>query len=173
MKASKTTFGNLLDFWAGLRGKGASRENGLAELPLRSELFSRAQMEQHGKSLASLHRLSLGRAPGRLLTRLAENEGILIGVRDLVEEAVKANRRISPAGEWLLDNFYLIEEQIRTAKRHFPTGYSRELPRLLDGPSAGISMTSAGNSPVASRLFAMDFPSRTPCAASRIASLIL
>ncbi len=53
-------------------------------------------------------------------------------------EAVKANRRITPAGEWLLDNFYLIEEQIRTAKRHLPKGYSRELPRLLNGSTAGL-----------------------------------
>ncbi len=52
--------------------------------------------------------------------------------------AVTATRRIAPAGEWLLDNFYLIEEQIRTAKRHLPKGYSRELPRLLNGPSAGL-----------------------------------
>jgi hypothetical protein len=43
-----------------------------------------------------------------------------------------------PAGEWLLDNFYFIEEQIRTAKRHLPKGYSRDLPRLLNGPSAGL-----------------------------------
>jgi len=51
---------------------------------------------------------------------------------------VTANRQITPAGEWLLDNFYLIEEQIRTAKRHLPKGYSRELPRLAHGPSAGL-----------------------------------
>ena len=82
--------------------------------------------------------LSLGRAPDQLLTRLAENEGVLIGACNLLTAAVKANRRIAPAGEWLLDNFYLIEEQIRTAKRHLPKGYSRELPRLLNGPSAGL-----------------------------------
>jgi cyclic beta-1,2-glucan synthetase len=138
LKTSKTIFRNLLDFWEGLRRKHGAREYGLAEPPLRSELFSRAQMEQHGKTLAGLHRLSTGQAPGRLLKRLAENECVLIGVRDLVEDAVRVNRRISPAGEWLLDNFYLIEEQIRTAKRHLPKGYSRELPCLLDGPSAGL-----------------------------------
>ena len=44
----------------------------------------------------------------------------------------RPNRRITPAGEWLLDNFYLIEEQIRTARRHLPKAYSRELPRLLE-----------------------------------------
>ena len=95
-------------------------------------------MEQHGKTLAGLHQLSPEQAPDQLLSRLAENEDVLIGVRDLLAEAVKANRRITPAGEWLLDNFYLIEEQIRMAKRHLPKGYSRELPRLLNGSSAGL-----------------------------------
>ncbi|MBK6900113.1 MAG: cyclic beta 1-2 glucan synthetase, partial [bacterium] len=54
-----------------------------------------------------------------------------------VTEAVTTGRHITPAGEWLLDNFYLIEEQIRTARRHLPKGYSRELPALRRGPSAG------------------------------------
>jgi len=95
-------------------------------------------MEQHGKTLAGSHTLSSGHVPDRLLTRLAENERLLVGVQNLLTEAVKANRRITPAGEWLLDNFYLIEEQIQTAKRHLPKGYSRELPRLLNGPSAAL-----------------------------------
>ncbi len=42
--------------------------------PLRSELFSSDQMERHDKTLAGLHTLSLGHAPDRLPTRLAENE---------------------------------------------------------------------------------------------------
>jgi cellobiose phosphorylase len=95
-------------------------------------------MEQHGKTLAGLHKLGLGHARDRLLTRLAENEGVLLEVRNLLTEAIKATRRITPAGEWLLDNFYLIEEQIRAARRHLPKGYSRELPRLLNGSSAGL-----------------------------------
>ena len=121
-----------------LPGGGLGRRYAGDEPPLRSELFSADQMEQHGKTLADSHQLSPGRPQGRLLTRLAENKAILIGVRNLLTEAVKANRRITPAGEWLLDNFYLIEEQIRTAKRHLPKGYSLELPRLLTGPSAGL-----------------------------------
>ncbi len=95
-------------------------------------------MEQHGKTLAGLHRLSPGYAPDQLLARLAENEGILRGTRILLMEAITTDRRITPAGDWLLDNFYLIEEQIRTARRHLPKGYSRELPRLQDGLSAGL-----------------------------------
>jgi cyclic beta-1,2-glucan glucanotransferase len=107
------------------------------EPPLRAELFSADQMELHGKALAASHKLARGRAPDRLLARLAANESALVEVCSLLTEAVTESRRITPAGEWLLDNFYLIEEQIRTAKRHLPKGYSRELPRLAQGPSAG------------------------------------
>ena len=106
--------------------------------PLRAELFSADQMEHFGKVLASEHSLSKARTRDRLLTRLDENEHVLISGCELLAEAVKARSRIAPAGEWLLDNFYMIEEQIRTAKRHFPKNYSRELPRLGAGRSAGL-----------------------------------
>jgi len=135
---SKTIPGILSHLWASFRGNGLAQKYACVELPLRAELFSADQMEQHGKTLADSHTLSPGHAPDRLLKRLAENEGLLIGVHNLLTEAVKANRRITPAGEWLLDNFYLIEEQIRTARRHLPKGYSRELPRLMNGPSAAL-----------------------------------
>ncbi len=109
---------------------GLPRMDSGEEPPLRSELFSADQMAQHGKALAGSHKLSEGRAADHLLARLASNESVLVGVCKLLATVATENRRITPAGEWLLDNFYLIEEQIRTAKRHLPKGYSRELPRL-------------------------------------------
>ncbi len=125
---------------AGLRARlrGDPRPSVGDAPPLRAELFSADQMEQHGKALAGIHRLSSHGAPDQLLARLAENDDVLLETCKLLTAAVKANRPISPAGEWLLDNFYLIEEQIRTARRHLPRGYSRELPRLAHGPSAGL-----------------------------------
>jgi len=95
-------------------------------------------MEQHGKRLAQAHRLSARRSEDRLLPRLADNEVLLLDACQLLTAAVRAERRITPAGEWLLDNFYLIEEQIRTAKRHLPPDYSRQLPCLDTGASAGL-----------------------------------
>jgi len=108
------------------------------EPPLRAELLSRDQMKQHGRVLAESHTLMKKSAPEKLLARLTENEGVLVETCSLLASAVKENRRIAPAGEWLLDNLYLIKEQIRTAKKHLPKGYSRELPRLSSGPSAGL-----------------------------------
>ena len=105
---------------------------------LRSELLNADQMEQHGQTLAAAHSVRRGRGPDRLLARLAENEEVLLHSCTILAAAVKASRRISPAGEWLLDNFYLIEDQMRTAKRHLPRGYSRELPRLAHGLSAEL-----------------------------------
>ena len=111
---------------------------GDGEPPLRSELFSADQMEQHGEVLAKSHKTSTTRRRDDLLLRLAENRAVLTDACKLLAEAIKAERRITPAGEWLLDNFYLIEEQIRTARSHLPKGYSLELPRLLGGPSRGL-----------------------------------
>ncbi|MEO8249763.1 MAG: cyclic beta 1-2 glucan synthetase, partial [Burkholderiales bacterium] len=108
------------------------------EAPLRAELFSAEQMALHGTLLAASHQLTSSSEPDRLLPRLAANEKLLVGVYALLTSSAEAQRRMTPAGEWLLDNFYFIEEEIRTAKRHLPPGYSRELPRLRHGPSAGL-----------------------------------
>ena len=104
--------------------------------PLRGELFGTQQMEQYGRTLATRHKLSAEPVPEQLLKRLSDNEEVLLEVHHLLSEAVKANKPVQPAGEWLLDNFYLIEEQIRMGKKHLPKGYSSGLPRLSNGPSA-------------------------------------
>jgi len=56
----------------------------------------------------------------------------------VVTAVTTQGQRIVPAEAWLLDNFYLIEQQITLARRHLPRGYSRQLPRLANGPSAGF-----------------------------------
>ena len=105
--------------------------------PLRAELFSADQMAAHGKRLAALHVLSEEALPDRLLGRLASNEQVLVNLGKQLAATADHERRFTPAAEWLLDNFYLIEEEIRTARRHLPRGYSRELPRLALAPVNG------------------------------------
>jgi len=110
--------------------EGASGDEPM-EPALRAELFSAEQMEQHGIALAKQHKLSPRSSTDRLLKRLDENAGLLLQTCEALTAAAKHNRRISPAAEWLLDNYYLIEDQIRIARRHLPRRYNRELPRLV------------------------------------------
>jgi len=116
----------------------ARRTREADELPLRSELFSAAQMATHGKHLASRHQLSKRGGPDRLLPRLTDNAALITDTCNELTSAIQAGRQITPASEWLLDNFYLIEEQIRTARRHLPKNYSKELPRLANADAEGI-----------------------------------
>src|SRR5207237_1998872 len=107
------------------------------ELPLRAELFSVEQLARHAQFIAAQHTIVTGRASARLLTRLDQNEKVLRAL-NRATLAVDQSRRVTAAAEWLLDNFYLIEDQIQLARRHLPEQYSRELPRLANGPSAGF-----------------------------------
>ena len=60
---------------------------------------------------------------------MSESEAILIKSCGVLKQKI-SDDGFSPAREWLLDNFYLIQEQIHTIRRHLPKGYGRELPQL-------------------------------------------
>lgn len=127
-----------LKFWRQSGAGDSARSKPTDEQPLRAELFSVDQLERHAQVIAASHRLAVGRARDQLLRRLDENEHVLIETYDLVTAADAQNRCIEPAAEWLLDNFYLVEEQIRAIRRLLPPSYSRELPRLASGSAAGF-----------------------------------
>ena len=99
-------------------------------LPLRGEIFSIEQLQRHARVVASSHRLARHRTSGSLLTRLADNERVLADTYELLAAASKRGRRIAPASEWLLDNFYLVEEQIHSTRRLLPRPYLDQLPAL-------------------------------------------
>ena len=107
--------------------------------PLRSELFTEEQLKQHARAISKKHVLISGEHSEQLLKRFAENEKILLEVHTILTDVVSRNERVVPAAEWLLDNFYLIEEQIYTGKKHLPKGYSKGLPQLAKGQSAGLT----------------------------------
>ncbi len=121
-----------------LRNPGTAAAVDPDEAPLRSQPFSADQMELLGARLGRTHRLSPDRGPDLLLPRLRDNQRVLAEHCARLASAVRATRPLTPAGEWLLDNAHLIEEQMRIARRHLPRDYSRELPRLENGTSIGL-----------------------------------
>src|SRR5207237_1440867 len=92
--------------------------------------------EQHARLLAAQQQVTFRSSPKELLPRLAENETVLREY-NLGAAKTEGRRPMTPAAEWLLDNFYLVKEQIALTRRHLPANYNRELPKLLNGSLAG------------------------------------
>jgi cyclic beta-1,2-glucan synthetase len=108
------------------------------EESIREELFSIERLEQHAESLAAAQPVTARRTSGRsLAARLKENESVLLDAYRAIADAVGGGRAITPAAEWLLDNYHLVEEQIREIRDDLPPGYYRQLPKLAAGPFAG------------------------------------
>ena len=105
---------------------------------LRAELFSIERLEQHAASLAAAQRVAKRRIPRRTLgARLRDNESVLLAAYRDIAAATGEGRTISPAAEWLLDNYHIIEEQIREIREDLPPRFYRQLPKLADGPFVG------------------------------------
>jgi cyclic beta-1,2-glucan synthetase len=109
-----------------------------SEESIREELFSIERLEQHAESLAAAQAVTARSITGRsLAVRLKENESVLLQAYRDIAGAVGEGRAITPAAEWLLDNYHLVEEQIREIRDDLPPGYYRQLPKLAGGPLAG------------------------------------
>ena len=105
---------------------------------LRAELFSSERLEQHAASLAAAQGVTHRRSARRSLdVRLKDNESVLLAAYRAIGAAVGEGRSITPAAEWLLDNYHLIEEQIREIREDLPPGFYRQLPKLAEGPFTG------------------------------------
>ena len=106
---------------------------------VRAELFSSERLEQHAASLAAAQQVTRRRSARRsLVARLKDNESALLAAYRAIGAAVGEGRSITPAAEWLLDNYHLVEEQIREIRADLPPGFYRQLPKLVDGPFAGF-----------------------------------
>ncbi|WP_244306488.1 GH36-type glycosyl hydrolase domain-containing protein [Paraburkholderia lacunae] len=106
--------------------------------PVRDELFGEERLAQHARSLASAQKISSRAFAGpSLAVRLKDNARHLLLAYQAIVAAVAHEEAITPAAEWLLDNYYLVEEQIREIRDDLPPSYYRQLPKLSEGPFAG------------------------------------
>ena len=108
------------------------------ERVLRDDLFSIERLEQHAASLAVAQATTptpIRRPP--LSVRLSANEVALLDAYRTIARAVDDDQPMTPAAEWLLDNYHLVEAQIREVREDLPPGFYRQLPKLAGGPFAG------------------------------------
>ncbi len=121
----------LVDLLDGARGR--------LDAPIRSEIFGLERFEQHGRSLGESHRCAGTRwHAATFYPRLLGNIAALREAHRYIGAHAATGYDVSPAAEWLLDNFHLIEAQLRTIREGLPRRYFRALPVLQDPPLAGL-----------------------------------
>jgi len=108
------------------------------EDPIRAELFSIERLEQHAESLAAAQPITRKKSYARrFLHRVKQNRRVLARNYQVIAQAAREERVLTPAAEWFVDNFFVVEEQIREILDDLPAGYYRTLPKLTEGPLAG------------------------------------
>src|SRR5206468_10355427 len=110
----------------------------LQEEPIRAELFGIERLSQPPEGLPAAPAAVPASGTGRaLLSGVEDNGRVLREAYCVVARAIREERAITPAAEWLADNFHIVDEQLREIRDDLPPGYYRELPKLADGPFAG------------------------------------
>ena len=93
--------------------------------------FSPAQMQDHARRLAVEH--VLGESPERstaLIDRLGQSRHWIRQVCGDLSEAALLEQRTTPIAEWILDNEYIIEGNVRDVQQNLPRRFYRVLPTL-------------------------------------------
>ncbi len=108
------------------------------EKPFHAEFYSVERLEQYAQTLAGEHKIVIQKGRAQLLLRrLDENGRILESAYRALVQALREGRAISPAAEWLVDNYHIVEEQLREIRQDLPKSYYYELPKLANGELKG------------------------------------
>jgi uncharacterized protein YegP (UPF0339 family) len=95
-------------------------------------------LEQYAATLTAEHQVSDRLQRGRLLLpRFEENGRQLISAYCTLAEAVFQRHEISPVAEWLVDNFHIVEQQLRQICEDLPKSYYSQLHKLSAGEMRG------------------------------------
>jgi cyclic beta-1,2-glucan synthetase len=109
--------------------------------PIRGEVLGAERLGERARAVARGHHLlpaQKQRGAGPLLLRLEDTRNVLDRVYHELNGGAERGLDISPAGDWLLDNFYIVQEHIREIRTSLPKGYYEELPKLATGSLAGF-----------------------------------
>jgi cyclic beta-1,2-glucan synthetase len=108
------------------------------EEPILGELFSVERLEQHAETLAAAQVVTVDSSAGRsLIPRVAENGRLLLEYYRATARSIQGEESITPAAQWLVENFYIVEEQLREIRDDLPLGFYKKLPKLASGHLEG------------------------------------
>ena len=114
-----------------------SKKNEILEIPIRGELFSSERLDQYAIYLAKNLQISKDKNGINLLNRVDENYNIFVNNYKNLTSDLQKNLEIPPAGQWIVDNHFVIEDQIREIRKNLPKKFYAELPKIQNGELMG------------------------------------
>ena len=115
-----------------------------SSVPDGSEYLSTAQLRDEGRKLAKSKRVESEIFAGTdLRARQVANKRDIEAVYRNLLKATEKGDIITPAAEWLLDNYYLIEETIQQVRRDLPQRFYRQLPIVSIAAQASVPRMTA------------------------------
>src|SRR6266496_1618851 len=106
--------------------------------PLHGEIYSLPHLAEHAAQLATDHIGARPTGPLRpLLDEFQRTRTDLLTAYETIEAAARERHDLVPAEEWILDNFHVVEDQLREIAEDLPLGYLVRLPRLTGASWAG------------------------------------
>jgi cyclic beta-1,2-glucan synthetase len=98
------------------------------------------ELEDHARRTALEHYVSSKRNMLNWpLSRMNDNYSFILLVYKGLNDDIMQKRTVPPAAEWLLDNFYVIEEQVKSIRRDLSKKNYYSLPVLKKGPFKGYT----------------------------------
>ena len=112
---------------------------GSLEAPVRAEIFGAQRFAQHGRSLGESHSDVGDHARAtEFFPRLRDNITVLREAHRYIGQQERTGQHVSPAGEWLLDNFHIVAAQLKEIHDGLPRRYFDDLPVLTGVHLAGL-----------------------------------
>jgi cyclic beta-1,2-glucan synthetase len=113
--------------------------------PLAGELLGTERLEERARELAA--EFTFGRRPrwrrkGPRRRLVEDQRALRFAYRTLTAD-LRQGRTVTPAAEWFLDNYHLLEDALAEVRRFLPTSYYRDLPVLVARDWAGVARVSA------------------------------
>jgi cyclic beta-1,2-glucan synthetase len=115
------------------------REDLIGEVESLESPLSAAQIQEYAERLAKDHQVGPNlRRNIKLLKRLEQTRRWIHQVCLDLSEASRLGQSTPPTAEWLLDNEYIIESNVREVQLNLPRRYYQELSALANGPNRGL-----------------------------------
>lgn len=108
------------------------------DIPIRSEMLGPDHLDVAAHAVAADWKVTDRRGDRSLIVRLRDNAASLRKVRESAALRIAAGEPLTPDAEWILDNFFVIEEVLRMVRKDLPSGYYDELPIVREGTYGGF-----------------------------------